>query len=1174
MDAAMPDKARVRPAKPRKLLVFTLCHGFVHSSIPYAANALETLGRRTGAFSAVVSDDIAVFEPDRLQSFDAVCMDNTTLRSFLPANFKQLPEAEKKAAQESDVRRKKSLLDFVRGGKGLVGIHAATDCFYNWPEYGDMIGGFFWGHPWHEDVGVKLDDPSHPLCAAFKGRDFTIKDEIYQFKDPYSRKTLRVLLSLDTAKTNMDKGERIHRKDGDFAVSWIRSYGKGRVFYCSLGHRHEIFWNPTILRHYLDGIQFALGDLPADTTPSAELSQAYLDRSRNAVKRLAFDATFEEAAKYELAGDAASLKRIAERVLRAHDNPQQRKELEKRLAALLASDATPDGKRFACRQLFLMGSEDAVPAIATLLTDPQLSDMARYALERIPGSAATQALRSALGRVQGRLKIGVVNSLGARRDLQAVPALSALLANKDEEVARAAAVALGKIGGDAAAQALSAIGAKAPPELRAAAHDALLRCAEQMLRPGGDRTKAAAICQAVQAQRAAKHIQVAAFRTLVLARGRDALPLVIDALVAGDLEMRKAAIHFVRTMPGAAATRAFAEQVPKLDPTGQAMVVYALGDRGDALALPAVVNASGSEHEPVRIAALRAMARVGDASVAPRLAEVGARAAGAEQQAARKSLDRLSATGVDEALAACVRSAETPVRIEAIVRLRARRAVSAVLTLLNAARNDKDKPVRREALKALSVLGAEKDLPTLVDILVNQPKGGEHAQAEKAAADVAKKIDDEARRCDVALAALAKASDPPVRCSLLRVLGRIGAPKGLAAARVALKDANKDVQDAAVRSLADWPNCDALADLRGIAEADPDMTHHVLALRGYARLIALPSDRSTVEALALYERGMALAKRDDERKLLLAGLGNVTHPHALKLAESYFGNDALQAEATMAAAQIFHGLSAPKAVTASRNADNARNAIDADIKTRWSTNEPQKAGQWYMLDLGYDKAVRKITLDSTNSPRDYPKGYEVYVSRSKEEWGEPVAKGQGKTTIVHIEFKPKVGRYVKIVQTRTEGHWYWSIHDLRINDEPTAPMSGRPISDRSAWNATASVADEHAKNVIDGDMDTRWGTWGPQKEGQWLMVDLGVERKVCRIVMDAGKSRGDYPRGYRVYVSKDSNAWGPPVAGGGAAPVRADVPVYPKVGRYVKIVQTGSTDRMWWSVYELNVFAE
>ena len=155
------------------------------------------------------------------------------------------------------------------GGKGLIGIHAATDCFYKWSDFGELMGGYFDGHPWNEQVTIKLDDPGHPVNAAFGGQPFQVTDEIYQIRDPYSRERLRVLLSLDTTQTDMNK-QGIKRTDGDFAVSWVRRHGRGRVFYCSLGHREEIFWNPQVLRHYLDGIQYACGDLFVHDNPTSE----------------------------------------------------------------------------------------------------------------------------------------------------------------------------------------------------------------------------------------------------------------------------------------------------------------------------------------------------------------------------------------------------------------------------------------------------------------------------------------------------------------------------------------------------------------------------------------------------------------------------------------------------------------------------------------------------------------------------------------------------------------------------------------------------------------------------------------------------------------------------------------------------------------------------------------
>lgn len=261
---AAPAKAAVQPARPRKLLVMTLTKGFYHDVIPIGAKAMEIIGAKTGAWETVITEDPMMFVPEKLAQFDAVMMMNTTGELF------DVPD---KAMRDV---LKKSLVDFVKGGKGLAGSHAATDTFYQFPEYGQMIGGYFNGHPFYE-IAVKNEDPDHPINAAFKGKGFEIRDEMYTFRAPYSRENLRILLSIDLANSRkiendparpgFKKGE--NRDDHDYAISWIREYGQGRVFYCSFGHFHDVFWNPAILKHYLDGIQYAIGDLKADATPSA-----------------------------------------------------------------------------------------------------------------------------------------------------------------------------------------------------------------------------------------------------------------------------------------------------------------------------------------------------------------------------------------------------------------------------------------------------------------------------------------------------------------------------------------------------------------------------------------------------------------------------------------------------------------------------------------------------------------------------------------------------------------------------------------------------------------------------------------------------------------------------------------------------------------------------------------
>lgn len=264
---ALPAKAPATPTKPRKVLIFSKTNGFRHSSIPVGAVALTLLGEKTGAYTAVHSEDEAMFEPATLQQFDAVIMLNTTGDIFLPRDKN---EQATPAAKEREARLKDSLVSFVKSGKGLAGTHSATDTYHRWGEYNMMMGGTFAGHPWHMKIPVKNLAPGHALNAMFTSDGFEIADEIYQFRNDTAQPTdRRMLLAMDTSKMNEKDVKKGGRKDGLYPISWVSRYGKGRTFYCSLGHRDEIYWNPAVLKHYLAGFQYALGDLEADATPTA-----------------------------------------------------------------------------------------------------------------------------------------------------------------------------------------------------------------------------------------------------------------------------------------------------------------------------------------------------------------------------------------------------------------------------------------------------------------------------------------------------------------------------------------------------------------------------------------------------------------------------------------------------------------------------------------------------------------------------------------------------------------------------------------------------------------------------------------------------------------------------------------------------------------------------------------
>jgi len=269
---AVPRKASVLPGKTRKILVFSLAWGYVHDAYPWGIAAIKAMADQSGAFDVIVSDDISMFESDNLSQFDAIIFNNTNREIFLPENFENLTPGEQAAALKTDIRLKENFAAFLKSGKGLAVIHAGLASFREWPEFGRIIGARFDNHPWNSGstITVKVEEPAHPLTRAFKNPVFEVTDEIYQLTGPYSRDSLRVLLSIDTNRTDMTK-ESIHRTDGDFALSWIKSYGSGRIFYFAFGHDKTIYWNAPLLQYLQDGIQFVAGDLTCDTKPSSQV---------------------------------------------------------------------------------------------------------------------------------------------------------------------------------------------------------------------------------------------------------------------------------------------------------------------------------------------------------------------------------------------------------------------------------------------------------------------------------------------------------------------------------------------------------------------------------------------------------------------------------------------------------------------------------------------------------------------------------------------------------------------------------------------------------------------------------------------------------------------------------------------------------------------------------------
>jgi hypothetical protein len=257
IDAAIPRQAPAKPARPRKLLVTDIQMYSGHSTIPHGNHMIELMAKYAGAFEPTFSNDQELLKYPKIKEFDAVFFNNVC------------------GMVHNDPEVREGILRFVREGGGLGGNHAVTYANLNWPDFADMMGGWAGQHRVEEQV-LKIDDPASPLMKPFGSEPFTHTDEFYIFppSSPYSREKQRVLMSIDVEKSDRGFGGRFSelstRPDQDYGVAWVKGYGKGRTYFTPLGHTTIMYTDKRWTGHLLAAIQYLLGDIEHDETPSAK----------------------------------------------------------------------------------------------------------------------------------------------------------------------------------------------------------------------------------------------------------------------------------------------------------------------------------------------------------------------------------------------------------------------------------------------------------------------------------------------------------------------------------------------------------------------------------------------------------------------------------------------------------------------------------------------------------------------------------------------------------------------------------------------------------------------------------------------------------------------------------------------------------------------------------------
>jgi HEAT repeat protein len=867
--------------------------------------------------------------------------------------------------------------------------------------------------PQHE-FQIIMRDRHHAITAGLPEKWMHSKDELYsKLRGPAKNMKILATAYADPAKS----GTGVHEP----ALFTVR-YGKGRVFHTVLGHGPEQLRSVGFIVTFQRGTEWAATgrvtqmDVPADFPTANKVSV-----------RTTISADYNAIEDYDFGKSRRALASIEEGIRNVP--PSSYPQIEaKLLKALKSPKTTFAGKQFVCRMLRRVGSAKSVPTLAKLLAEKDLSHMARFALQHMPAPEAGAALRKTLTKFQGDLKIGVIGSIAQRGDRKAIPEIAKLMTGSNTDIARAAIGALGRIGGSQAAEALAET--KVPASLTAVRDNASLMCADKMLAEG-QAPEAVAIYRKMIAPTNSTWIRIAAYKGLVRAEKDKAAPHILALLRDKNLDLQRAAGKFIAEMPGTAITKALAEQIQSLNADAQVVMISALEGRGDKAARPYVAKAARSGSRPVRLTALKALAVLGDASNVELLAEVST-AGGETGKVAMESLGRISGPRVVGALIAVAQNhTEASVRMNVIQTFINRGQTEAIPVLFTVAK-DGNADIRQATYKALGALSEQRELPIMVSMLLAVDSDADRAGIERAMIATVTRL--EAPDATAVTSALAKA-DNAVKPHLLAVLPHIGGQKALQAVRSQLLSEDAQVKKAAIRALADWPDPTPLAELMKIAKTDRDSTCQILALRGYIKLLGIPANRGSTETVELLAEAMAAAKRADEKKAVLSALSKYPCKEALALAERAKSNSALIVEAELALTKIKEALlNKSLRAKASRNSGGARQALDRNRGTRWDTGRPMKPGDWFVLDLGVESTIKGLTLDTTNSSNDYPRGYEVYVSFDGGSWGKPVVTGKGTEPITEIKFGKAVKtRFVKIVQTGSSDSWFWSIHELTVD---------------------------------------------------------------------------------------------------------------------------------------------
>jgi len=1135
---ATPAKLAVTPKKQRKVLLFSNVNGFDHAEgiagCKVFAQALQKNVNNQIEFT--ISDDISNFEKDKLAKFDAVFLNNTTGNFFCQSHliFNTLPQAEKDAQIKKHRELSENLKEYLENGGGLFGIHAAADGNYGWEPFAEMIGGLFVNHPWGGALAVTIiveDEKSPIVKGIFPRNEFRIHDEIYQVQKGYDRNKQRVLMSVDVTRSPIqgdpfDRNFILVRDNKDVPAMWVKSYGKGRVAYGTFGHAYNPFMMADVNEFYMRALQFACGDLEADTTPSGD--DSVIAQNRRAILNSLSD--FKD---LEYGAFATPMQNSYFRIIQSvSHNAELSKEAEQViLDNQKSNEGTDRYKMYIAQCLEVLGANYTAKELGEFVnvkaSDKDYSQVtARLVslMARSKDANVAETLKKLSTHKEEYIRLSAVLALGNLRDAKNVKFLIDVLAKaskaQDANMIQSALGALAVTPSkDAPAAIFSAYKATNDANLKnyaamsysssAFENDVVDVDALKFILAEKFPLKSAKSTAAILLTKAGKFVNP---------QDDDVLINVINFIGLNEKVKVPAEISFEKISDSL--KPAFVNALARRGESFDKIIALEPDNAGLALAISAAAVAMSEGKDFAKLASFAPLYNDADARAAAFLiASVRTR-----DKAQKIMQDMLKLSDKPRALLeASLALIDTSSNIDFFI------------DLLKKGSDDE----KISALKALSgaVVSSGEAFVRITEVFPTL-EGKVKQQASIALVTTSRR--DASDKVVVAAKKLFdKLTDQKDKTFVLRFASENSAQAGV---DMLVEVYKSGMQAEALKEMTAWKNDSVLDTLVKMAQAATS-TEEKQALQDTIINVIVKLNAVNTPA-ADYILNNALREKDATYMKRLKAL-NLDPKDVVKLPNGFLA----------ATSNNKHGL---------------HEMFDANRNTRWATNTGMVAGQFVHVELPEAVRLTGFVLELGISINDGVDNPRIYVGSSMEDFDEIKYEYRLEGSKQIFTFpEAKDVKMLRIEATSDKG-FYWSIYELIFLQEAS---QFKAMSDMgNGFSAGSNVASGLLSKAFDGDMKTRWATEKAAAPFMWFQVGLDSYKEVKSVKLMLGSSTGDRILSPRVFAGETIEKMAPvnfeyKKEGGSDTFIFEDGQKF----KFIRFENMGKTEGTWWSIYELEI---